>query len=174
MSNEAIQVLKTRRSVRKFKTEQVPREKLAELLEVASWAPTGKGLQNPLIVAVQEKATLDKLRRMNAEVLGADIDPYHGAPSIVLVFSPTDGSTYVEDASSVLTYICAAAHALGIASCWINRERQMFESEEGKKLQAEWGVPEKYAGIGAIAIGFQDGDDPKAKARKEDYVRWVE
>jgi len=122
---------------------------------------------------VQDKDTLDKLRKMNAEVLGIDKDPYYGAPSIVLVFAPVDGNTYVEDGSAVLTYICLAAHAYDLGSCWINRERQMFESDEGKALMAEWGIPEKYAGIGGVSIGYKAEDDPEAPPRKEDYIRWV-
>jgi len=173
MSDEAIKVLKERRSIRSFKPEQVPKKILDEVLQVATYAPTGKGRQVPLIVAVQDKDTLDKLRKMNAKVLGTDKDPYYGAPSIVLVFSPVDGNTYVEDGSAVLTYICVAAHAYGLGSCWINRERQMFESDEGKALMAEWGIPEKYAGIGGVSIGYKAEDDPAPPPRKEDYIRWL-
>ncbi|MDR2486775.1 MAG: nitroreductase family protein [Clostridiales Family XIII bacterium] len=174
MANGTIEALKTRRSIRSFADEQLSREVLDEILEAATYAPSGRGLQNPLIVVVQKKETLDRLRKMNAEVLGMDIDPYYGAPTIVLVFSPTDGATYVEDASSVLTYMSVAAHALDAASCWINRERQMFDSAEGQEMKKSWGIPEKYVGIGALAIGIGQGDVPAPAPRKPDYIRWVE
>jgi nitroreductase len=174
MSNESVKLLRERRSVRQFKNEQVSRETLDEILDIATFAPSGKGLQNPMMVAVREPETLDKLRKMNAEILGADIDPYFGAPTIVVVFSPTDGSTYVEDACCVLTYITLAAKALGVATCWIHRERAMFKTEEGKRLKAEWGVPEKYVAIDGIALGYQDGNDPVPAPRKAGNVKWVE
>jgi nitroreductase len=172
MNAEAIKVLEERRSVRRFSDRQVPRELADKMFKTAIMAPTGKGLQNPLIVAVDDAETRAQLSRMNAEVLGAKIDPYFGAPLIAIVFSPNDGSTFVEDASAVLTYITLAAKSYGLASCWINRERQMFVSDEGRALMKKWGVAEKYIGIGAIAIGYQDGSDPAPAPRKTDYVRW--
>ncbi|MDR1068559.1 MAG: nitroreductase [Clostridiales Family XIII bacterium] len=174
MDREAIDALLTRRSVRKYKPEQVSRETLDRLLEIATYAPNGKGLQTPLIAVVQDKETTDRLRRMNAEIWGkGDIDPYYGAPTIIVVFAPTDGSSYVEDGSSVLTYLTIAAHVLGLGSCWVNRELQMFETGEGKAMKKAWGIPEKFVGIGGVAVGYVDGELPKPAPRKPDYVKWV-
>ena len=82
MDNEVIRALKTRRSVRSYKPEQITDDELKTVLEAGTWAPTAKGLQDPWIVAVQTPALLEKIRRMNAAVWGReDIDPFYGAPT---------------------------------------------------------------------------------------------
>lgn len=53
-------------------------------------AATGRGKQDPLIVAVQNKETCDILRKMNAEIMGTEADPYYGAPTIIIVFASAD------------------------------------------------------------------------------------
>ena len=167
---DAITALKTRRSVRKFKPDQVDPAALGRILETTQFAPSGRGLQAPLLVAVQDAETVAELSRMNAAVMGADTDPYYGAPAIILAFAPNDVTTYVEDASCALTYLQVAAHVEGLASVWIHRERQMFESEEGKALMEKWGIDDKYEGIGSVAIGYAGCDLPDPAPRREGYV----
>ena len=64
-----------------------------------------------------------------------------------------------------------AAHAVGVASCWIHRAREVFDSEEGKALLKSWGVEGDYVGVGHCVLGYADeqGEAP-AKPRKENYV----
>ena len=50
---------------------------------------------------------------------------------------------------------------------------QVFESEEGRKLAREWGVDDKYAGIGFCILGYRDCDFPSPKPRKNDFVRII-
>lgn len=78
--------------------------------------------------------------------------------------------TFVEDGSCVLENLMLAAHALGLASCWIHREREVFDSAEGKALLREWGLPETLRGVGAIALGYAAGPEGAAAPRKEGYV----
>ena len=66
-----------------------------------------------------------------------------------------------------------AAHALGLGSCWIHREREMFATEEGKQLMEEWGLPEGLMGIGALSLGYPDGESAPAKPRKPEYFRVI-
>ena len=167
---DAIAALKTRRSVRKFKQEQVSQDVLDRILETTQFAPSGRGLQAPLLVVVQDADMVARLSRMNAAVMGADTDPYYGAPAIILAFAPNDVTTYVEDASSALTYLQVAAHVEGLASVWVHRERQMFGSDEGRALMEEWGIEDRYEGIGSVAIGYADGGLPDPAPRREGYV----
>ena len=170
MNKEAADLLLTRRSIRNFTDEQVPEESLDKILEIATYAPTGRGLQSPKIVVVRDEATLDQLRIMNKTVRGVDNDQYFGAKTIVLSFSPNDVKTYIEDGTSVLIYMMLAAHAEGLGAVWVHREREMFSSPEGKELMKKWGIPDNYEGIGALAIGFAKGTHPKPAPRKEDYI----
>lgn len=168
--NQVIQAIKTRRSVRAYKEDAVPEDMLNAVLEAGTYAPTGMGKQSPVIVAVTDKATRDILMKMNAAVMGVSSDPYYGAPVIVLVLADPAAHTYVQDASCVLENMMLAAHSLGLGSVWVNREKEMFESKEGKALLEKWNLPSTLAGVGSIALGYPAGALPKAKPRKDGYI----
>jgi len=174
MENEIIKALKTRRSVRAYKSEQITDDELKTVLEAGTWAPTAKGLQDPWIVAIQNPALLKRISRMNAAVWGRDdIDPFYGAPTFVLVFGTADWVNAVPDGSLVLGNMMNAAHAIGLGSCWINREREMFATDEGKALMRELGLPDGLIGIGALALGYPAAPPKDPKPRKENYYRIV-
>ena len=170
MSNELLELMKSRRSVRGYKPDAVPEEALDAVLEAGTYAPTGGGAQSPVIVAVRDKAVRDNLMALNAKVMGKDTDPYYGAPVVVLVLADGGRNTCVEDGSCVLENMMLAAHAVGLASVWVHREKEIFESPEGKALLKQWGLPETLRGVGSIALGSAAGPLPEAAARKEGYI----
>jgi nitroreductase len=171
--NETIKALLNRRSVRAFKPEQIKDEELLLVLEAGKYAPSGAGHQSALFVAVQNKETLAKLSKMNAGVAGMAGDPYYGAPTVVLVLADKSKATPVEDASLAIGNMFNAAYALGLGSCWIHREKEMFESEEGKAFLKEWGVKGDYMGVGACLLGYPAAGLPKPAPRKENRVVFV-
>ena len=173
METNFLEIIRTRRSCRSYKPEQITDDQLNLVLEAGTYAPTSRGLQSPFIVAVQNKELLNRLAKMNAEVMGVVTNPYYDAPTYVLVFVPEDAPNGVQDASLVLENMMLAAHAQGLGSCWIHREREMFATEEGKELMAQWGLPEGLVGIGALSLGYPDGEPSPAKPRKEGYTRVI-
>ena len=173
METNFLEIIRTRRSCRSYKPEQITDEQLNAVLEAGTYAPTSRGLQSPFIVAIQNKELLNRLAEMNAEVMGVTTNPYYDAPTYVLVFVPEDAPNGVQDASLVLENMMLAAHAQGLGSCWIHREREMFATEEGKELMRQWGLPEGLVGIGALSLGYPDGEPSPAKPRKEGYARVV-
>ena len=175
MDNEILQALRARRSCRSYKPEQIKDDELKAVLEAGTWAPTGMGRQDPWIVAVQNPELLKKISKMNAAFLGVDTDPFYGAPTYVLVFGsdPAVWANSVPDGSLVLGNMMNAAYAIGLGSCWINREREMFATEEGKALMQEFGLPEGLIGIGALALGYPAAPPREPKPRKENYYRIV-
>lgn len=170
MENQFLTMMKTRRSVRSYRSDAVSEELLEAVLEAGTYAPTGGGRQSPVIVAIREPQLRQKIAKMNAEVMGADTDPYYGAPVIVLVLAKADAGTCVEDGSCVLENMMLAAHAVGLSSVWVHREKEIFESEEGKALLREWGLPDTLRGVGAIALGYAKEEPGEAAPRKEDYI----
>ena len=168
--NEAMKNLLERRSVRGYKKDLVPADVLDEILEAGKYAPSGMGQQKTLMVVTQDPELVAKLSRMNADVMGAKSDPFYGAPTVVIVFADSEQGTCVEYGSLVMGNLMNAAHAVGVDSCWIHRAREVFDSEEGKALKAEWGVPESYIGIGHCVLGYRSGEYPEAKARKDGFV----
>jgi nitroreductase len=171
VKNDVLEAIQNRRSIRKFKSEQIKKDELDAVLEAGTFAPTGGGAQSPVIVAVQKPAVVEDLVTMNAKVMGTSGNPYYGAPTIVLVLaSPRARATYVEDGSCVLQTMMLAAHSIGLGSCWIHREKEMFETPEGRALLKQWGIPEDYVGVGSIALGYPEGAPPSAAKRKDGYI----
>ena len=173
MDTNFLEIIRTRRSCRSYKPEQITDEQLNAVLEAGTYAPTSRGLQSPFIVAVQNEDLKLRLAKMNAEIMGVTTNPYYDAPTYVLVFVPVDAPNGVQDASLVLENMMLAAHAQGLGSCWIHREREMFATEEGKELMKQWGLPEGLIGIGALALGYPEGESSPAKPRKEGYTRII-
>lgn len=168
--NETIKTLIERRSIRKFKPEQIKEKELDAILEAGMYAPSGANQQSALFIVVQDKDTLKKLSAMNAAVLKKDIDPYYGAPTVVLVFADKSKVTPVEDASLALGNMFNAAASLGVGSCWVHRTKQMFETEDGKDFLRKWGITGDYIGVGSCILGYPDSEHPKAAPRKEIFV----
>lgn len=168
--NETLNNLKTRRSIRSFLPKQVDKTLLDQVLEAGTYAPTGGGRQTPVIVAVQDEATVKQLSRMNAAVNGNKNDPYYGAPTVLVVLADRSRGTYVLDGASVITTLLNAAHAVGLGSCWIHRAKEMFESDEGKVLLKRWGIEGDYEGIGQVILGYPEGPAPEPAPRKANYI----
>ena len=173
MGNKMLELLKTRRSVRAYKPEQVAPQELDAVLEAGTYAPTGMGMQSPVIVAVQSPKYRQAVMELNQLARGMENDPYYGAPTILLVLADPGRGTCVEDGSCVLCTMMDAAHALGLSSCWIHGEREMFQLLEGKALLRQWGLPETLRGVGSIALGYAAGPLPQPKPRKEGYIHKV-
>ena len=165
--------LKTRRAVRSYNAEPVTREELDAVLEAGAYAPTAMGEQRVCIVAVLNKAERDTLSRLNAAVMGADGDPFYGAPVVCVVFADGSWPMTVKDGSLVMGNLLNAAHALGLGSCWIDRAEPVFETEEGKALMKKWGVPEGYVGVGNCILGHTD-ETPAPKPRRDGIIRYAE
>lgn len=166
-------IIKSRRSIRGYKSDEVPADKLARILDAGTYAPTGRGKQSPQIIAIKDKMTRDRFSALNAAVLGTDSDPYYGAPVIVLVLADGNVNTFVEDGSCVLENLMLAAEAEGLGSVWVHRERDIFDSEDGKKLLREWGLPETLRGVGSIALGYPAVEPKETAPRREGYIKYI-
>ena len=169
--SDVLETIKSRRSIRKYKSDMVPQDKLEKIIEAGTYAATGMGKQSPVIIAVTNKELRDKLSQMNAKIMGVDnMDPFYGAPVVLIVLADKSRPTYVYDGSLVMGNLMLEAEAQGIGSCWIHRAKEEFESEEGKAILKSLGIEGDYEGIGHCILGYADGDTPKAAPRKDSYV----
>lgn len=171
--NKALENIMTRRSIRRYKPEQITKEELKQVIEAGVCAPTGKNLQSPIIIAVQNPETVQYLSRLNAQTRGTTADPFYGAPTVVIVLAEKNSEFSVQDGSLVLGNMMNAAHAIGLGSCWINRAKEVFEGEEGKALLKKWGIEGEYVGVGHCILGYPD-EAPAIKPRKENYVYYAD
>lgn len=163
--------LLTRRSVRAYKPDAIPEDILEKILEAGTYAPSGMGRQSAIIVAITNKEVRDRLSKLNARIMGVDSDPFYGAPVVLAVLARKDIPTHVYDGSLVMGNLMTAAHELGIASCWIHRAKEEFESDEGRELLAGLDLDaDEYEGIGNCILGYADGPEPEAKPRKDGFI----
>ena len=168
-----LDTIKTRRSIRKYKSDAVPEEILNKIIEAGSYAPSGMGRQPVIILAVTNKELRDRLSKLNADVMHSTNDPFYGAPVVLVVLADKSAPTHVYDGSLVMENLMLAAHDLGIGSCWIHRAKEVFEKEEGKEILKSLGIEGDYEGIGNCILGYADVEEPQAKPRKDNFVYWV-
>ena len=167
---ETLTTLKTRRSCRAYKAERVEEEKLNAIIEAGTYAPTGMGKQSPIILVIKDQEIRNKLAKINAAAMGMEIDPFYGAPELIVVLADKTMPTYLYDGSLVMGNMLNAAANLGVASCWVHRAKEEFESEEGKAILKKLGIEGDYEGIGNLILGYAAKPAGEAAPRKANYV----
>lgn len=155
----------SRRSIKSYKPDMPPMELLDRVIEAGLYAANGRGWQAPIVLAVTDKATRDKLSKLNADIMGVDTDPFYGAPAVLVVLSDKSRPTYLYDGSLMMGNMMLAAHDAGLGSCWIHRAKEEFESETGKEILRTLGIEGDYEGIGNLILGYADGE-PKPRAER--------
>ena len=172
--NETIKNIISRRSIRKYKSEEIPQELIEEIVKAGTYAPTGMNMQSPIILVIKNKEVRDKISKLNAKILGnEEIDPFYGAPVVLVVLVNKDSVTPIYDGSLVMGNLMNAAHSLGIGSCWIHRAKEEFETEEGKELLKSLGIEGNYEGVGNCILGYAEGKEPIPAPRKENYIYYI-
>ena len=172
--NETLKVMETRRSCRNFDPEKAVSEAdIQAIVKAGTYEASGMGKQSPIILAVTNKELRDKISEENAKIMGASIDPFYGAPVILIVLADKNVPTHVYDGALVMGNLMNAAESLGLGSIWIHRAKEEFESDFGKKILADLGIEGEYEGIGHCAIGYAATPAKEAAPRKENYVYYV-
>ena len=169
--NKALDNLLERRSIRSYKPGQISDDELKSVLKAGLAAPSAMNRQPTLLLVVQDKATIQLLSKLNALVMGKEgIDPFYGAPTVIVVLSDRNIPTHVEDGSLVLGNLMNAANALGLGSCWVNRAREVFEMPEARRILRNAGIGDEYIGVGHCILGYPAADPKPAAPRKPDYI----
>lgn len=174
--NEVLKAMEQRRSIRKYKSDPVPRGVVDQIVRAGVYAASGMGRQSPIIVAVTNRELRDRLSRMNAAIGGwkPDFDPFYGAPAVLIVLADRTCPTCVFDGSLVMGNLMLAAHSLGVGSCWVHRAREEFDSDEGRAILRALGVEGEYEGVGHCILGYPEGEYPAAAPRREGRVFYAE
>ena len=174
--NDIIRAMRQRRSIRKFKSDMPAREDIDQIIEAGLYAASAMGRQATITVAVTNRRLRDKLSAVNCRIGGWEegFDPFYGAPVILIVLADKNSANRVYDGSLVMGNMMLAAHSLGLGSIWIHRAKEEFEMPEYQRLLKDLGIEGQWEGIGHCAVGFADGDLPKAPKRKDGRVFWAE
>lgn len=169
--NEVLKLLKQRRSIRRYKAEQIKDAELDAILEAGTYAPSGMGKQSAVMVVLQDRETIAALSKINAEIQGnPGTDPFYGAPTVVAVLADSTSYNWLKDGSLVMGNLMNAAASLGVGSCWINRCGETFDRPEGRAYLEKWGLGESFKGVGYCILGYAEGEVPAPKPRKENYI----
>lgn len=174
--NDIIRAMEERRSIRKFKPDMPAKEDIAQIIEAGLYAASGMGKQATITVAVTNKELRDRLSSVNCRIGGwkDGFDPFYGAPVILIVLADKNWANRVYDGSLVMGNMMLAAYSLGLGSIWIHRAKEEFEMPEYQQLLKDLDVEGEWEGIGHCAIGYAEGDLPKAAKRKDGRVFWAE
>ena len=161
---DIFQVIRDRRSIRKYKDTPVEREKIEQVLDAARLAPSWKNLQcwRFLVLTEPEKrlALLDAFPDDNPGKKAIATAPV----VIVVCADPAQSEVengieyYVADTAIAFEHLCLAAHALGLGSCWMG----WFDEA---KMKVALGIPAHIRIVGITPLGYPD-QDPKPRPRK--------
>jgi nitroreductase len=186
---EALDAIMTRRSVRKFKKEQIPDAVLAEILKAGTYAPSALALQPWAFVVVQDQEFLNKVSDYAKPIMIAHMKDahdgmsdaframlespgysiYYHAPTVIMIVGKTASRFREIDCSLCAQNMMLAAHALGIGSCWIGSTEVAYENRE---LMAGFRIPEGYSPVGTIVFGYPD-ETPEVHDKHPAKVTWV-
>jgi nitroreductase len=194
MVTKLLELFKKRRSIRKYRQEQIPKADLEKIIEAGLFAPNAGGGQRSMVIGIHNPQLVEKIGKLNvgcmdrSRLAGSYVskeqpsiidDPkiksgFYGAPSVAIVFAQRNFLYSIPDAFCIAENMVVMATALGISSCIIARGEETFSNPEGEAMLKEWDVPERMIARCFVILGYCNGDYPQEKPRKEGRSKIVE
>ncbi len=178
-------VINTRRSVRRFKDEPLPHEKIMELLQWSVTAASSTNSQPWGFVVIEGKETIEQL----SDQVRADLKSlYSGDPSfhryerwlenpdfnfffrshnLILIYGNSDIRFYRESCTLAVSNLMLAAHAMGIGSCWIGFA---FHTCNAPEFKRQWQVPPNYELVAVLTLGYKKDHEERTMERKAPLI----
>lgn len=154
---EALETIKTRRSIRKYKKAPVPEEVIEGVLDAGRWAPSSKNTQPWKFIVLKDA----EVRRRLSELLPNGKFLADTPLGIAVIVDPAASSRTVEDGVAATENMLLAAHALGLGACWIGSYGIANEGRAKDVLE----VPQEQRLLSVIALGYPD-EAPLPRSRK--------
>lgn len=191
---ELLELMKYRRSIRKYQDRQIPKADLEKIIEAGTYAPNAGGGQRSMVVGIHNAALTEKIGKMNlacfdrSKLAGSYVskeqpstidDPtikngFYDAPSVCIVFAQENFLYSIPDAFCCAENMVLMATELGISSCIVARGEETFDNEIGAAMLQDWGVPENYIARCFVLLGYVSGEYPGEKPRKMGRSKIVE
>lgn len=185
--NQTLQDIFERRSVRKYKSDQISEEDLSTILDAGKYAPSANNKQPWHFSVIQDETILDRLSSetkllfMDSEnpflrKIGSneDFQLYGGAPTVIVISGDAGNPNYEKDCSIAGENMMLAAKSLGISSCFTISTIFVFNGKEGDYFSKKIGIPEGYKAMASILLGYSEPEDiPAAAERREGTVNYV-
>ena len=192
LTNPTIQTIMSRRTIRRFRPDQITEEELDAIIQAGLYAPSAGGRQGVLVVISQDAETNERLGRIKKAHFRGRMSTEHsyisreqpsiaddasiqsgfyGAPTVVTLFAPKQFLFAESDACVAAENMLLAATSLGVASCFIGAAWESFDDPFGHATLIRWAVRTDYRAVLHILLGYAQGDTPPhAKPRKEGRV----
>ena len=172
MSNEMLNLIRQRRSIRNYEARQIPASDLDAILEAGCYAPSAMNEQPWRFTVLQDSEVRSWFLQTCRRALHKDddFDPFYGAPTIVLVSAKKDAIAPQCDASLAMENMFLAAASLGIGSCWIHCVNDVFASPEGEALKQRLHIPADHISVGSCILGYSAEGLPAPKPRQEGVI----
>jgi nitroreductase len=148
-----IELLRTRRSIRKYTEQPVEADKIEILKEAVLRSPSSKGINPWQFIFIDEKETIQKLKVAKNSGTG----PLETAPlAVVFCADETVNDAWVEDCSIAAIILQLTAHSLGLGSCWIHFHYRMHSETVTSEqyVRGLLGIPENYRTLCAVTVGY--------------------
>jgi nitroreductase len=184
MTNETIQTILKRRSVRAYDPTQLTDDELDAILEAGKYAPTGAGAQPWHFSVVQNTSLLESINaaikemylnsdnpRLVERASADDFNIFYNGPTMILVSADESAITPRLDSAMAMENMFLAAASLDIGSCWVNAFVRLFENEDrSAQFCGDLCIPEGYKVFAAGVFGHPAGELPEPAPRREGTV----
>jgi nitroreductase len=181
-----LDILKHRRSIRKYSDKQISQSDLEQIIEAGAYAPNAGGGQRSMLVGIHNPEIVEQIGRLNvacmdrSRLAGSYVskdqpsiidDPsiksgFYGAPSLVIVFAQKNFLYSIPDAFCAAENMVILATSLDISSCIIARGEETFNSPQGQQFLNNWGVPDTMIARCFVILGYAEGEYPAEKPRR--------
>jgi nitroreductase len=157
---DALEAIRTRRSIRKYTGEAIPREALEKIVDAGRLAATGSNRQPWDFVVVTDRATIVKFKpaghwmEQAGAVIGVALDP--------------STRWWVEDGAAAIQNMLIAVTALGYGACWV--EGDALPREEFYK--GLLGIPPEKRLLALVPVGVPAESPTKEKKPLEEVLHW--
>jgi len=158
-----LEILKKRRSIRKFSSQAIPQDIIEKIIDCARFAPTARNLQPWKFVVVRDRDTLIKLSEITSPN-GTFIKD----ANVCIVVCCQDTKYYLEDGCSATVYILIASFCLGLGSCWIAGDKKPYVEEISSLLN----IPQDYKIVSLVALGYPEEHADKEKKPLRQVLCW--
>jgi nitroreductase len=148
-----IELLRTRRSIRKYTEQKIEQEKLEILKEAVLRSPSSKGINPWRFIFIDDLETIQKLKVCKPTGTG----PLETAPlAVVFCADETVNDAWIEDCSIAAIILQLTAHSLGLGSCWIHAHYRMYNEKisSEKYIQDLLGIPAQFKVLCAVSVGY--------------------
>lgn len=189
-----LEIMKKRRSVRKFKQEQITGQEMKQIVEAGQLAPSGSNNQTSHFVVIQKVEILDGLRELvKHEFAKMEIDEntygsiktsitlskkgkynfMYNAPAFIIATNLRGYDNAMADCSLALGNMMLMAAELNIGTCWINQLKWLADNEAIKTYLEKLGIGKQETVCGCLAVGYSDQPDLPPIIRKGNIADFV-